>query len=204
MGLLIQRRVRTELWILLGTLALCGGAIVIDLARIYSQASALVSSATGIHTKADAEREIAAWKSREGKGFWTESDHLAGDHNYDAVVENLWLARLHIVEPTGITVGITMRNGELRSVVVIESTGWYPVASVWVQEWFGEDMPRRIHVSGSRGYAAALEFPSTLTEELKRKAFAVNRKCLVRPQGCKSPAEILPGIWQLDSAVSPN
>jgi hypothetical protein len=42
--------------------------------------------------------------------FWIESDHPGGEHSYDAVVANLAIARLHIVEPTGVTVGVTIRD----------------------------------------------------------------------------------------------
>ena len=95
------------------------------LAYVRAMASSLIKSAYDIRTKADAEREIAVWKKKMGIFFWTEGDHPGGDHSYDATVANLPVARLRIVEPTGLTVGITMRDGELRSVTVIESVGWY-------------------------------------------------------------------------------
>jgi hypothetical protein len=116
------------------------------LVRLHAVASALVASASEIRTKADAEREIADWRKRFGKDFWEESDHPGGDYNYDAQIASVTLARLHIVQPTALTVGITMRDGQLRAVAVIESTGWYPVASVWIQEWFDEKGP---NASGS-------------------------------------------------------
>ena len=93
------------------------------LAYVQSMASALIKSAYGIRTKTDAEREIAAWKKRVGI-FCMESDHPGGDHSYEAVVANLTVARLHIIEPTGVTVGVTMRDGKLRSVTLIEAVGW--------------------------------------------------------------------------------
>ena len=153
----------------------------------------------GSTEKADAEREIASWRKRSGKEFGIETDAPGGDHNYDAVVANLLLARLHIVEPTGITVGITMNDGELRSVTVIESVGWYGVASVWIQEWFDEQMPNHFHAYGNRRpYVVHVEFPSSLPEEQRRRAFAVDTGCLVRPRGCKTAEAILPGISQLE------
>ena len=168
------------------------------LAHIHALASALITSAREIRTKADAEREIAAWRKRSGKEFWMESDSPGGDHNYDAVVDNLPIARLHLVEPTGLTVGITMNDGKLRSVTVIEHVGWYGVASVWIQEWFDEEMPNHFHVSGNRRpYVATVEFPSALPDEERKKAFAVDTGCLVRPGGCKTAEAILPGISQL-------
>jgi hypothetical protein len=185
--------------------AVCTLGISAYLARLHALASALITSAYEIRTKADANREIAAWSKRFGKDFWAESDHPGGDHNYDAQIVNLTLARLHIVQPTGITVGITMRDGHLWSVAVIESTGWYPVASVWVQEWFDERMPKRIRVLGHRRpYDAWVEFPASLPEDQRKKAFALNTNCLVSPRICKSEEEILPGISQLESATTPD
>ena len=180
-----------------GVLAALG--TIAYLAHVRTLASALITSAREIRTKADAEREIAAWRKRSGKEFWMESDSPGGDHNYDAQVANLPVARFHIVEPTGVTVGVTMRDGELRSVTVIESVGWYPVASVWVQEWFCEKMPNHFHKSGKgRTYATTVEFPSSLPEEQRKRAFAVDTGCLVRPSGCKTADAILPGISQLE------
>jgi hypothetical protein len=197
---LTRRWVRTGLVAFVAGSALFGIGIAVYLVHIRASAAALINSAREIRTKADAEREIAAWRTRSGKEFWTESDHLGGDHNYDAQIVNLPIARLHIVEPTGVTVGVTMRAGELRSVTVIESTGWYPVASVWIQEWFDEGMPNRFHVRGhARPADAFVEFPSSLPDDQRSKAFAVNTKCLTKPGGCKTADDILPGVWQLQS-----
>ena len=188
-------------------LALCalvvGGVLsalgtIAYLAYVRAMASALIKSAYDIRTKADAEREIAAWKKKVGIFFWTEGDHPGGDHSYDATIANLSIARLHIVEPTGVTVSITMRDGELRSVTVVETVGWYGAASVWIQEWFGEEMPNHFHVGGNRRpYMAHVEFPSSLPEEQRKRAFVVDTGCMVRPRGCKTAEAILPGISQL-------
>src|SRR5215467_7419714 len=133
---------------MVGTLFVVG--IIVYLAYVRGMASSLIKSAYDIRTKADAEREIAVWKKKVGIFFWTEGDHPGGDHSYDATIANLSIARLHIVEPTGVTVSITMRHGELRSVTVVETVGWYGAASVWIQEWFGEEMPNHFHVGGNR------------------------------------------------------
>ncbi len=185
-----------------------GGAVSVlgilaYLERLHAVASAFITSAYEIRTKADADREIAAWRKRFGKDFWKESDHPGGDHNYDAQIVNLTLARLHVVQPTGVTVGITMRDGQLWSVAVIESTGWYPVASVWVQEWFDEKIPKRVRVLGHRRpYDAWVEFPASLPEDQRKKAFALNTNCLVSPRICRTEEEILPGISQLESPTT--
>ena len=191
---------------LIAMLAIVAVLLVVGIAtyaaHIHTEATALVASACEIRTTADAEREIAAWKGRAGKEFWTESDHPGGDHNYDAQIVNLPIARLRVVEPTEVTVAVTMRDRNLRSVTVIESTGWYPVASVWIHEWFDEELPNRIRVLGHRKpYDAVVEFPSFLPDQERKKAFAVNTKCLVLPGGCKTAGELLPGIWQLESVT---
>lgn len=179
MGRLTRGWVWTGLWIFLVGVALLALCVATYLNHLRSTATALINSAQEIRTKADAEREITAWRTRSGKDFWGESDHPGDDHNYDAQIVNLPIARLHIVEPTGVTVGVTMRDGELRSVTVIESTGWYPVASVWIQEWFDEKMPHHFHMSGKgRPYATTVEFPSSLPEEQRKRAFAVGTKVL--------------------------
>jgi hypothetical protein len=180
-------------------LLVVGGA-AIYLNHIRSMATALIASAREIRSTQDAEREIAAWKARAGTDFWMENDHPGGDHTYDAQIVNLSIARFRIVQPTGVTVGLTMRDGKLHNVTVIESTGWYPVASVWIQEWFDEELPNRIRVLGHRKpQDAVVEFPSSLPDEERKKAFAMNTKCLVLPSGCKTVGELLPGIWQLES-----
>jgi hypothetical protein len=204
LGRLTRGWVLTALWIFLAVVALLALGVEAYLSHLRSSATALINSAREIRTKADAEREITAWRTRSGRDFWEESDHPGGDHSYDAVIENLTLARLHIVEPTGVSVGITMRDGQLWSVAVIESTGWYPVASVWVQEWFDEKMPKRVRVLGHRRpYDAWVEFPATLPEDQRRKALAIDTKCLVSWRICKTEQEILPGISQLESSTSP-
>jgi hypothetical protein len=202
---LTRNWVRTGLVVLVAGGGLFGVGIAVYLTHIRTSAAALIISAREIRTKADADREIAAWKKRSGKHFWQESDHPGGDHNYDAQIVNLLIARLRVVEPTGVTVGITMRDGKLRCVTVIESTGWYPVASVWIDEWFDERMPNRIHVGGHRRPADAfVEFPASLPDDQRSKALAINTRCLIKPGGCKTAEDILPGVWRLQSDVRPD
>jgi len=192
--------VRTVLAVLTVVVTSLGVGIASYAAHLRAKATALIVSAREIHTTADAQREIDAWSQREGKEFWTESDHPGGDHNYDGQIVNLPIARLRVVEPTGVTVGLTMRGGKLRSVTVIESTGWYPVASVWIQEWFDPDVPKRLHVADKgRPSTAYVEFPSSLPDPPRTMAFALNARCLVRVGGCRSADDILPGVWKLET-----
>lgn len=193
-----------SLWYVVCTLlvavALFGLGIAVYLAHIRASASALINSAREIRTTSDAEREIAAWKGRSGNDFWQESDQPGGDHNYDAQIANLAIARLHLVQPTAVTVGITMRSGRLRCVTVIEMTGWQPVTAVAINEWFDSGMPSRTLLrEGHSALAVTVEFPSALPEDQRAKALAVNTGCLVWHGGCKTVQDILPGIWQLEA-----
>jgi hypothetical protein len=98
---------------LLGLALLAAGLVVYGM-RIRGSATALINSAREIRTTADAEREIAAWRNRSGRQFWEESDHPGGDHNYDAQIENVLLSRFRVVEPTELTVGLTMNGGKTK------------------------------------------------------------------------------------------
>ena len=190
---------------LAGVILLVALGITAYCVRLRSTAKALIASAYSIRTTTDAEREIAMWRKRSGRDLWTETDHTGGDHSYDAEIDNIPIARLRIVKPTSVAVGVTMRQGKLRSVTLIESTGWYPVASVWVQEWFDEDLKNRFHVAGNRRPSTAtVEFPSTMPEPQREKAFAINANCLIKPNGCRSAEEILPGVWHLEDTVAPD
>jgi len=183
---------------LVSVLVLLGLGIGAYLSHIRAEATALISSAREIRTKADAEREISDWRKRSGKDFWEESDSLGGEHNYYAQIANVAIARLRLAQPTAIMLNISIRDGKLRAVTVIESTGWYPIASVWIKEWFDEVMPNRFFVSGHRRPAeASVEFPASLPDDQRTKAFKVNTNCLVLPFGCRTADDILPGVLQL-------
>ena len=200
-----RRWLQMGLAVLLGVGVLFGLGSAAYLARVRTSATALIYSVREIRTKTDAEDVIANWRRRSGKNFWIESDHPGGDHNYDAQIVNLAIARFHVVEPTGVTIGITMRDGKLRCVTVVETTGRYPIAAVMTQEWFDEEMPKRFRVSRNRGSSAAtVEFPATLPDAQRARAFTFNTNCLVRPGGCKSAEDILPGVWQLETYLTPD
>jgi hypothetical protein len=167
--------------------------------HIRLMASGLLASAREIRTTSDAEREIQSYKRRFGPHFWTEGDITGGDHTYDAQFTNIPIARFHLVQPAFLQLSIDMRNGELTSVTVIEATGFYPVASVLVQEWFGQDLPYQIHVSGQRPSHAALDISPALPADLRRRVFDIDTGCLSRPRGCNTAEDILPGVWELNS-----
>jgi hypothetical protein len=192
------------LGLILGVGLLIAG-IGVYAARIHASAAALIDSARRIHSTADANREIATWRRRSGPRFWQESDHLGGDHNYDGQIENLLLARLGIVEPAAVTLGVTMHSGELRCVTLMMTAGRRPTGtpSVWVQEWFDENKASHFRVGQKdKPWAAIVEFSASVPEAQRDKALTLNTKCFVQFNGCKSAADILPGIWELEAPVS--
>jgi hypothetical protein len=174
--------------------------------HVQASATALIKSARVIRTTADAEREIAAWRRRSGNDFWVESREGL-EKTYEAQIVN-GIARLGLVELTEVTVDVTMHDGNLRRITVTEWTAWYPLVSVWIEEWFNAGLgglPNRLLVGRTgKPSVAAVVFPSSLRDDQRTKAFAFNTKCLVQPSLCKTAEDILPGVWQLDSDVGPN
>jgi len=204
---LARQMVRTGLAVLVLVVALFGLGIAAYAMQVRASARALVDSARGIHTTADAEREIASWRKRLGKEFWMESDHLGGDHNYDGVIDNLSIARLGILEPAGVMLGVTMRGGELRCLTLTMTTGRTPstTAHVWVQEWFDSDKSSHFHVvHKDKPLGAVVEFSTSAPEAQRTKALDLNTKCFVQFNGCKSAEDILPFVWRLGPAESPD
>jgi hypothetical protein len=211
--------VRTELAVLVAVPALLGIAGAAYAIRLCTSARALINSARAIRTTADAEREIAAWRRRSGNEFWIEKapvrvragvGDVAPEKTYKAEIVNLGIARLGFVDLAGATLEITMHDGKLRRITVTEWTAWYPLVTVWIQEWFdaglpNPGLPNRLYIGRARQPSTAtVVFPSSLRDDQRTRAFAVNTNCLVRPSPCKTADDILPGVWHLDSDVSPD
>jgi hypothetical protein len=98
---------------------------------------------------------------------------------------------------------ITMRDGELRSIILVMFTGREPntTSGVWVQEWFDSGAVNDFHVNQKdRPWKATVELSSAVPEAEREKAFALNAECFVRPKGCRSAEDILPAVWQLAAA----
>ena len=193
---------RTGLAALVAVPALLGIAGAAYAIHLHASAMALISSARVIRTTADAEREISAWKRRSGNEFWVESRD-GSEKTYKAEIANLEMARLGLVELTGVTLEVTMHGEKLRYITVTETTGWYPWASVWIREWFDEGMTNGLLVSRTGKSAAVASFPSSVSDDQRKRVFAFNTNCLLRPSVCKTAEDILPGVWQLDSKISP-
>src|ERR1700757_3317161 len=208
LGRLTRHWVWTRLAMLVAGIAFCGLGIAAYLSHVQASATDLIKSAQVIRTTADAEREIAAWRKHSGNKFWVESRD-GSEKTYEAQIVN-GIARRGFVQLTEVTVDVTMHHGNLRRIMVTEWTGSYPLVSVWIQEWFDAPehsegvyslggLPNRLVVSRTgKPSVAVVVFPSSLHDDQRRKAFALNTKCLVQPSLCKTPEDILPGVWQLD------
>ena len=195
------RRIASTLALGLALLAVGIGAYAV---YVRASATALINSARKIHSTADAEREIAIWRKRSGAHFWKESDHLGGEHNFDGQIENLSLARFGVVEPAAVTLSVTTRGRELRCITLMMTAGRRPMGtpSVWVQEWFDQGEAPLLRVSQKdKPRAAIVEFTESVPETQRIRALALNTKCFVQFNGCRSADDILPGVWQLDTLL---
>jgi len=202
---MLPKSFRGVLLVLASAVGLLAAGIWVYAAHIRTSATALIDSARRIHSTRDAEREIATWRKRSGPGFWEESDHLGGDHNYDGQIENLFLSRLGVVEPAAVTLSVTMHDGELRCITLMMTAGRRSAGapSVWVQEWFDQDKSPHFRVGQKdKPRAAIVEFSASVPEAQRDRALALNAKCFVQFNGCKAAEDILPGIWELAAPTS--
>ena len=163
-----EGRLWTGLVALVAGIGLFGLGIAAYLSHVHASATALVKSAQATRTTADAEREIAAWRTHSGKEFWVESRDRV-EKAYEAQIVNE-IARLGFVELTELTLDITMHEGNLRRISVTEWTAWYPLASASIQEWFEFDLlsrlPNQFLVSRiEKPTAAVVIFPSSLGDQ---------------------------------------
>src|SRR6266404_8336841 len=132
-GQLTHHWVCAGLAVLVAGIALSGLGIAAYAIHVCASATALIDSSSEIRTTADAEREFAKWGKRLGKESWMESDDSGRGGNYYARIVNRAIARLHIVEPSEVTVRLTVRDGELLCVTVFISTPVAPGDSRMVQ-----------------------------------------------------------------------
>lgn len=198
-----RKACRRVLVTLLSAFLLLTALVALYGARVRASARALINSAKGIRTTADAERQIRAWRGIPLVEVIDEKPDRFGDRNYNVRLMNAILWRLGLVPPTMVGTTITMHEGDLRSVTVVMSTGWKPntTSGLWLQEWFGSGMSRSFHVGQSRRpWGATVEFSSDLPEPQRGRAFALNADCLVKLGGCTNAETLLPGVWQLGTA----
>lgn len=173
-------------------------------AHVRSSAQALINSAKAIRSTADAEREIEIWQRRSAESAWEQTSSQGGDHSFNTRVENGLLHRLHICPPTAAALTITMRDGQLRNIILVVFTGSESntTPGVWVQEWFDSGTATDFYVKQKdKPWRATVEFSSSVPEAGREKAFALNAECFVTPGGCKSAQEFLPDVWQLADSI---
>src|SRR6267154_389050 len=197
-GRLTHHWVRAGLAVLVAGIASSGLGIAAYAIHVCASATALIDSSSEIRTTADAEREFAKWRKRLGKESWMESDDSGRGRSYYARIVKRAIALLHIVEPSEVTVRLTVRDGELLCVTVFIST---PVAPVVIQEWFKPGMQNWFTLSYIKGAVsiARVQFPSSLPDAQRRKGFAVRTRCLLL-RGCDSGEDVLPVIRDLNRA----
>jgi hypothetical protein len=195
---------RLILLLVIGFLLLLA-ALAISAVRLRFLAQALLASTSEIHSNADAEHMIATWRNRQDSHFSDEPALPDGDHSYTFQVENAPLHQLRIVPPTLVSMSITMRNGVLRSITLVMFTGREPneTSGVWIQEWFGVGTSADLRVNDKRSpWKDIVDLSSAVPENKRRKAFALNTNCFIRPGGCRCAQDILPGVWQLGEPAS--
>ncbi|MGO8792470.1 MAG: hypothetical protein ACLQVL_34495 [Terriglobia bacterium] len=195
-----SRRVLTAL---LSAFLLFAALAVLDGVWVRASARALIESAKDIRTTADAERQISVWRGSTLAEVIEERPNRFGEQNYTIRLTNSILWRIRVVPPTVLGMTIIMRRGDLRSIIVVMTSGWRPntTSGVWVQEWFDSDASGTFHVGLSRRpLSGTVEFSSSIPEPERSKAFALNADCFVNLGGCGSAEDILPGVWQLGTA----
>lgn len=178
-------------------LAACVGGYAL---HVRASAQALISSASQIHSIADAERQAAIWRQSRGYEEYRSPD---GTHQtYKSEVRSGLLSTLHLVPSTGVLVQVSTRSGELLRVVI----GMYTEqSSVWIQEEFSQDS-QGFRVDSQKDQSAApvktiVTLGSGTSESTRARAFALNANCLMKPGGCKNAEEMLSTIRQLESAT---
>src|ERR1700674_4489100 len=198
----------THHWVRAGLAVLIVGIVLFALGitayaiHVCASATALIDSAGEIRTMADAEREFAKWRKNSRVEFWIEGDGSGGDGNYYARMANLAIARPHVVEPSEGMTRVMVRDGKLLRVSV---DVYIPPAPVTIEEWFKPGFQNRFYLSYIKGAVpmARVQFPSSLPDPQRRKAFVVRTRCLVLPSGCESAEDVLPVIRDLKSGLSP-
>jgi hypothetical protein len=170
-------------------------------------ASALVKSASQIHSNEEAKREIEKWNNQLSGLAWTETYDSGQTTNYFARVSNRGIARLHMAALSEVTARVTLHDARLICVTVDVYT---PTAPVIIQEWFRQEWLKsdgqNLYLSYMKGAVpiARVQFLSSLADNQKNRAFAVRTRCLLVPRLCASAEDVLPVIGDLNWGPSPH
>ena len=191
------RRITT---VLVAAFLLFATGVVVYGLRVRQSAQVLFESAREIQSTIDAGQQIATWRHRSGRSFEEKTSPDGRDHSYDIRIQNGLLHHLRIVPPTMAAMTVIMRDGELRSVIVVMFSGRGPstTSGIWVQEWFDSDTVRGFRVNPKgRPWKATVDFSAAVPKAEREKAFELNAECFVQLGGCRSAEDILPGVWEL-------
>jgi hypothetical protein len=171
--------------------------------EISRSAKSLVEAAGRIQSASAAYEEIARWRSRSIGEFREERLQQSGDYNYEFLVENTVLHKLHLAAPVIVAMTMTVHGDQLRSIVLVMYSGRDPAntSGVWVHEWFDSGPATGFHVNQKdRPLRATVDFSSAVSVTQRQKAFAMNPNCFLRIRGCGTADAILPGVWQLGAS----
>ena len=112
------------------------------------------------------------------------------------------ISGLHVAPSRALIMRVTLHDAKLVCVSVETRV---PEASVVTLEWFGMDMFQKFYLGYVKAAVptAKVEFPSSLPEAKKRKAFDVRTRCLLIPRLCATTEDLLPLVRNLESKTTP-
>jgi hypothetical protein len=192
--------------VFVGLAAIAVGLIVgvsIYALRLHFITGALLASAREIRSTEDALHLISAWNNRRGTDAWTDSYDDGHTVAYFVRVSNYRISRLHLAQSSAVQMRVTLRDEKL---ICVSVEAWTRKASVVVLEWFGRDMSPEFALRYVKAAipTARVDFPSSLPDAQKRRAFNVRTSCLLIPRLCATPESLLPLVRSLELRTTPD
>ena len=174
--------------------------VIVYAVRVRASAQALIQSATGIRSVADADRLVSAWGESSFRSHTVF--HSRERHEYQFEVRSGVLTTLHLVPSTGVLLQVTIAPGKYQRVVL----GMYTDrASVWVQDdsTASDSSVQSQPDKSGLPMKVTVMLGSGVDESTRARAFAFNPNCLMRVGGCSNAEQILSSVRQLQSAIHP-
>ena len=102
-----------------------------------------------------------------------------------------------------ISMRVTLRDGKL---ICVSVETWTPKASVVVLEWFRPEMSPEFYLRYVKAAipTARVDFPSSLPDAEKKRAFDVSTSCLLIPRLCATTEDLLPLVRTLRLRTTPD
>ena len=171
--------------------------------RLHFITTALLASARQIQSTEDALHQISAWNNRRGTGSWTDSYDDGHATHYFVRVSNNGISRLHLAPFSAVHMRVTLRDGKL---ICVSVETWTPKASVVVLEWFRPEMSPEFYLRYVKAAipTARVDFPSSLPDAEKKRAFDVSTSCLLIPRLCATTEDLLPLVRTLRLRTTPD